>query len=83
MKETEEVLVYDVLSVPTLPAQERGATANRWLTKQCQRSSQGSCPAAVENYAAIHPLWGRVAGFACGRLTTHGKVITIADLRVS
>src|SRR5690606_27506419 len=69
--------------VPTHAAQDRTAEANAWLADQCRRAGCGTSPSEIDNYAALHPAWGRVAGFACGRVTVDGHTITIADLRVS
>lgn len=79
----DEVILYDLVSVPSETAAERGEAATRWLHEDSSSADRSADASSAETRAAMHPISGKVAGFAAGRLQVTGTSVRIDDLQAS
>lgn len=79
---TDEVLVYDLITVPTTVIQALPDSAREFLTEQVRPLCREQCDGDVAAYAAQHPLFGCVAGFISATLRRTGDQAHLADLTI-
>jgi len=76
-KRNEDTLIIEVLSVPSERIQDLPRVHTEWLSASLPRRVDGTPMLKPDAYAAMHPLYSRVVGFAAARVRRDGK-----DLRI-
>lgn len=74
-KHDEEFLVFDVLTVPTESFSNLPPRHQEWIERSVGRLRDRGAAITVDEYAAAHPVYGFVAGFAAATLRQIGREV--------
>lgn len=67
-KHDEDYLVFEVLTVPTESSSNLPPRHRQWLEKCVSRIHPGGDTFTADDYSAVHPVYGMVAGFAAAKV---------------